>query len=353
MKHIYILYTGGTIGMERGKKGALIPSRKFLRQIIERLRIDKHFRIKHTFFALDSLLDSSNIKQKNWVIMTNHIKQNYSKFDGFVVIHGTDTMAFTASALSFLLQNLNKPVVITGSQLPIVNFRTDGINNIVDSIKVATLDIPEVVLCFGSFIYRGSRVQKTHSDDFQAYDSPNFHHLGHIGINININKYLLNKKTNKKLETLKTYVNKNIFVYTVLPEDNSKYLEHINTLKIDALILDGYGVGNVPSDKPFLDIIKKISNNGALVISNTQCLYGRVDLSTYETGRELEDLGILESADMTLEAIYTKVCFLLNKYKDKKTIRKKFKENIVGELTPYDTVIHDEFSNLIPAIWCS
>lgn len=353
MKNIYILYTGGTIGMERNKKGALIPSRKFLKEIIERLKIDKHYKIKHTFEALDPLLDSSNMKQKNWIIMANHIQKNYKKYDGFVVIHGTDTMAYTASALSFLLQHLNKPIVITGSQLPIINFRTDGINNLVDSLKVATLNIPEVVLCFGSFIYRGSRVSKTHSDDFKAYESPNFHYLGHIGVTININEYLVNKKTTKKLETLKKYVSKKIFLYTVLPEHNSEYLEHLVGLKLDALVIRGYGIGNVPSDKPFLEIIKKINDSGTIVVAASQCMYGRVDLTTYETGLELKELGIIESADMTIEAIYAKLCYLLNKYKDKKMIAKKFSENLVGELTPDDTVIHDEFSNLIPAIWSS
>lgn len=353
MKNIYILYTGGTIGMERGKTGALVPSHKFLKQILDRLKINKHFKINHTFESLNPLLDSSNMKQKNWVIMANHIKNNYDKYDGFVIIHGTDTMAYTASALSFLLKNLNKAIVITGSQLPLINFRTDGINNLLDSIKVATLDIPEVVLCFGSFIYRGCRVSKTHSDDFQAYQSPNFKYLGHIGVNININKYLLNKKSKKKLETLKKYVSKKIVVYTVLPEHNAEYLERLHESKLDALIINGYGVGNVPSDKPFLNIIEKINKSGTIIIANTQCLFGRVDLSTYETGIKLKDIGIVEAADMTLEAIYAKICYLLNKYKDKKTIIKNFTEDLVGELTPSDTVIHDEFSNLIPAMWCS
>ena len=293
------------------------------------------------------------MKQKNWVIMANHIQKNYNKYDGFVVIHGTDTMAYTASALSFLLQHLNKPIVITGSQLPIINFRTDGINNLVDSLKVATLNIPEVVLCFGSFIYRGSRVSKTHSDDFQAYESPNFRYLGHIGVTININKYLLNKKTTKKLETLKKYVSKKIFLYTVFPEHNFTYLESLFKLKLDALIIHGYGIGNVPSDKPFLNIIKKINNSGTIVVAGSQCMVGRVDLTTYETGLELKELGIIEASDMTIEAIYAKLCYLLNKYKDKKIIINKFQENLVGELTPSNTVIHDEFSNLIPAIWSS
>jgi L-asparaginase len=235
-------------------------------------------------------------------------------------------MAYTASALFFLLQNLNKPVVITGSQLPIINFRTDGINNLVDSLKVATLNIPEVVLCFGSFIYRGSRVSKTHSDNFQAYESPNFHYLGHIGVTINLNKYLLNKKTTKKLDTLKTYVNKKIFLYTIFPEHNALYLEKLTNLKLDALIIHGYGIGNVPSDKSFLDVIKKINESGTIVVAGSQCLYGRVDLTTYETGLELKEIGIVEVADMTLEAIYSKLCYLLNKYKDKNIIVKKLGE---------------------------
>ena len=353
MKHIYILYTGGTIGMERGKKGSLVPSRKFLKKIIDQLKIDEHYKIKHTFEALNPLLDSSNMKQENWIIMANHIKKNYNKYDGFVIIHGTDTMAYTSSTLSFLIQNISKPIVITGSQLPIINFRTDGINNLVNSIKVATLNIPEVVLCFGNYIYRGSRASKTHSDDFQAYDSPNFRYLGHIGVDINLNKYLINRKNSKRLETLKSYKTKKIFTFTVLPEHNAVYLEHLCKIKLDALIIDGYGVGNIPSDTAFINAIKKLSKRGTLIIANTQCLFGRVDLSTYETGRLLKETGIIEASDMTLEAIYAKACYLLNRYKDRATIIKKFQDNLVGELTPKSSVVHDSFSNLIPALWSS
>merc|ERR1711981_600368 len=166
MRKVYILYTGGTIGMIRNPKLGLVPTSGILEQAIKHLNLDKHFNLEYYIQEMNPLIDSSNMSQSDWVKMAKYIKSVYNKYDSFIIVHGTDTMAYTASALSFMLENLNKTVIITGAQIPLVDFRTDALGNLVNSFNLALFDIPEVIVCFGSYIIRGNRTVKLHADDF-------------------------------------------------------------------------------------------------------------------------------------------------------------------------------------------
>jgi L-asparaginase len=351
--NIYILYTGGTIGMLHDQKKGLIPVKGNLTKLIKKMNIDHKLNIKYTIDQTDKLIDSSNLKTTGWKLILKKLFENYTKYDSFIVIHGTDTLAYTASAISFFLRGWNKPVIVTGSQIPLFEFRNDAAKNIIDSIIVSLLKIKEVLIVFGGEILRGNRSSKHSSTDFVAYKSPNYGPIGKIGVYLDIykNKLLHNGPTGKLLESnvpnlpripsewkLKDWNDNGIkiFTQTLLPDANEIPFQALVNLKPNAIILRTYGIGNAPvSDVKFMNAIKKAIKKGIIIINTTQCVNGGVNMSYYNTGRILKEMGVTSSFDMTPETTYTKLFYLYQLIRTKNVQRVKdiFATDIAGELT--------------------
>ena len=347
------MYTGGTIGMLHDRKRGLIPVKGNLNRLINNMNIDHKLNIKYYIDQTDKLIDSSNLRTFGWKLILQKLYANYTKYDSFIIIHGTDTLAYTASAMSFFLRAWNKPVIVTGSQIPLFEFRNDAERNIIDSVIVSLLKIKEVLIVFGGKILRGNRSSKHSSTDFVAYNSPNYGPIGKIGVYLNIykNKLLHNGPTGKILESnipnlpripsgwsLKDW-NKGgikIFTQTLLPEENHIPFQALANLKPNAIILRTYGIGNAPvSDIKFMNAIKKAVKKGIIIINTTQCVNGGVNMSYYSTGRILREAGVISSFDMTPETTYTKLFYLFQVLgtKNLPLIKKLFATDIAGELT--------------------
>jgi L-asparaginase len=252
-RKVYILYTGGTIGMVHKEGVGLVPEPGYLPELISKMKIDKHFKINYTLEATDPLIDSSNLRPNNWKVMVDKIKKNYDRYDSFIIIHGTDTLAYTASALSFFIQNLEKPIIVTGSQLPLTDFRNDASDNIVNSFNLSLFNIPEVLVCFGNRVFRGNRTRKVSSESFIAYDTPNYPILGNIGVNLKIHENLLLPQKTCRLDTLNEWRDDvMILQLRLMPIDNGVILNKLLELKPRAIMLNSYGIGNAPvSDNVF------------------------------------------------------------------------------------------------------
>ncbi|MGD8749708.1 MAG: asparaginase [Balneolaceae bacterium] len=331
MKKILLIQTGGTIAMDisEGKKPKLNSqkwSEILFREIPELSKI-ADIEMKQLFFQ-----DSSDINKEHWGILAEFIGENYKAYDGFVILHGTDTMAYTASALSFALQNLGKPVILTGSQVPMSNIRSDARRNLVNSIEMATLPLPEVAICFNDFIYRGNRATKMSIGDFDAFASPNHPPLAEIGLNIEIQHQASDPKDEL---SVKARFSDQVFLLKIFPNLDPGFLEQINLGSIRALIVEAFGSGNFPihGKMSLLPFFKKCVENDILLIVTSQAPYDAVDLENYESGRKAHKLGALSARDMTTEATLTKIMYLLGKHSDKKTIIEQFNRNLVGEMT--------------------
>ena len=352
LANIYILYVGGTIGMLHDAKKGLIPIKGNLTKLIDEMNIDSKLKIKYTIDTPDVLIDSSNLKTSSWKIILEKLFTNYTKYDSFIIIHGTDTLAYTASILSFFLRGWNKQVIITGSQIPLFELRNDARRNIIDSVIVSLLKINEILIVFGGEILRGNRTSKYSSIDFAAYKSPNYGPVGKIGVYLNIfkNKLLNNGASTKLLENnipdlpriptqwnLKQWTNNiKIFNITLLPEDNEIPFQALLNLKPQAIILRTYGIGNAPIvDTKFMNAIHKATKDGIIIVNTTQCINGGVNMTYYNTGLELKKIGVISSHDMTPEAVYTKLFYLFQVIGTKNIllIKKLFATNIAGELT--------------------
>lgn len=276
--------------------------------------------------------DSSDINRDQWAKLITFIDEKYGGYDGFVILHGTDTMAYTASALSFGLQNLSKPVILTGSQVPMSNIRSDARRNLVNAVEIATLPLNEVAICFNDFVFRGNRSTKTSIGDFDAFASPNFPPLAEIGLNIE-----LHSKTKNYEGSLNLYpeFSDEVFLLKLHPNQNSKLLEKIDFSSTKALIVEAFGSGNFPlkGDQSLLPFFKKCISDGMLLIITSQADFDSVDLSKYESGRQAQELGALSAKDMTTEATLTKTMHLLANYSSMDEIKALFQQNLVGELT--------------------
>jgi L-asparaginase len=352
---VYILYTGGTIGMLHNKKKGLIPVKGTLNRLINNMDIDKKLRITYHIEQTKKLIDSSNLQIGDMKIILEKLFENYSKYDSFIIIHGTDTLAYTASMLSFFLKDWNKPVIVTGSQIPLFEFRNDATRNIIDSVIVSLMKINEVMIVFGGKILRGNRSSKYSSTDFVAYKSPNYGPIGEIGVYLNIYK-------NKLLQNVQPYDiypslpripsnwnfskwNNDIKIYTLTlsPEQNAMPLDAMIALNPQAIILRTYGIGNAPvGDKNFMDSIETAVRKNILVVNTTQCVNGGVNMTFYNTGKMMKEKGVISSFDMTPETVYMKLFYLFQVLGTKNIplIKKYFKTDIAGELTMDKTKVH-------------
>ena len=355
---VYILYTGGTIGMLHNKEKGLIPIKGNLNRLVTNMNIQKKMKIKYYIDQTKTLIDSSNLQTEDMKAILEKLLANYYKYDSFIVIHGTDTLAYTASMLSFFLKDWNKPVIVTGSQIPLFEFRNDATRNIIDSVIVSLMRINEVMIVFGGKILRGNRSSKYSSTDFVAYKSPNYGPIGEIGVFINIykNKLLGDKKQHYNIFPPLPRIpgnwnlnrwNSDIKIYTLTlsPEQNATPLEAMIDLNPQAIILRTYGIGNAPvGDKRFMDTVARAVRKNILVVNTTQCVNGGVNMTFYNTGKRMKEVGVISSFDMTPEAVYMKLFYLLQVLGTNNVplIKKYFKTDIAGELTSDKTNVHIE-----------
>jgi len=332
-KRIYIAYTGGTIGMKASENG-YIPVTGHLTDSI--MAIPDFHRVEMPEFTIHEyspLIDSSNMTPSDWQRIADDIQKNYDKYDGFIVLHGTDTMAYTSSALSFMFENLSKPVIVTGSQIPFSQLRSDGQVNLLNSLYIAAnYPISEVGLYFNNQLFRGNRSIKAYADGFNAFDSPNMVPLLEAGINIRLIAGKVSKPSGEAL-TLTNITPQPIGVVHLYPGISSDVIANIIRQPVKALIIRSYGVGNAPQDEALLSCLKAAKEQSIIVVNCSQCIKGTVNMDGYATGNALSQCGVIGGVDMTLEATLTKLHYLLSQDLSTDEIRIRLQENLRGELT--------------------
>jgi L-asparaginase len=285
-------------------------------------------------------IDSSNMNPGYWIQIAEIIETNYETFDGFVVLHGSDTMSYSASALSFMLENLAKPVIFTGSQLPIGDLRTDAKENLITSIQMASLHknqkpvIMEVGLYFEYKLYRGNRTTKINAEHFEAFESLNYPHLAESGVHLKVNtEYLLKPNVRKKLKVHKN-LDTNIVLIKLFPGISKSVLENIfNTSHIKGVILETYGAGNTTNEKWFIDVLEHAIKKGIQIINVTQCSGGSVMMGQYETSTQLQSIGVISGKDITTEAAIAKLMYMLGENISAKTFKTIFETSLRGEIS--------------------
>lgn len=338
--HILVLYTGGTLGMQYDPSGQYLVPFDFS-QILERLPELRRFDFRITVITLTPLLDSANITPSHWCEWASIIEEHYDAYDGFVILHGTDTMAYSASALSFMFENLHKPIIFTGAQLPIGEARNDARSNLITALEIAAMKhpdgrarVPEVCVYFDYHLWRGNRVKKVESEDFDAFDSPNYPFLAKAGIRIRFqDSYILPHPAAKPLHVHKHF-DSAVALLRLYPGMLLSLTEAVLLHPAaKAVVLQTYGSGTAPTDTSFLRLLEKALQADKILLNVSQCYGGRVMQGAYETSHTLEKIGVLSAEDMTVEAALTKLMFLLGKECPKEELKRLIKENLRGEIT--------------------
>ncbi|MEX1222633.1 MAG: asparaginase [Idiomarina sp.] len=332
-KRIYVAYTGGTIGMQKSAQG-FIPVPGFLTECVQKM--PEFFRAEMPEFTIHEyapLMDSSDMSPADWLHIAEDIQSNYADYDGFVVLHGTDTMAYTASALSFMFENLGKPVIITGSQIPLAALRSDGQTNLLNALYIAAnYPIPEVSLFFNNTLFRGNRATKADANGFDAFASPNFPPLLEAGIQIVVHEGQLAPLSDEPLR-LTPVSPQAIGVVTLYPGIAADIFNNMLQQPVKALILQSYGVGNAPQDPALLAALKRGIESGTTILNRTQCFRGKVNMGGYATGNALAEIGVVSANDMSIEAALTKLHYLLSQDLPRSQREHLLQQNLRGELT--------------------
>jgi L-asparaginase len=337
---VLLIYTGGTIGMMENPVTGALEAFDF-DQLLENVPELKRFNYHISSYQFNPPIDSSDMEPSLWAKLVRIIYNNYDHFDGFVILHGTDTMAYTASALSFMLENLSKPVILTGSQLPIGMLRTDGKENLITSIEIAaakrpdgTACVPEVCIFFENLLLRGNRTTKINAENFNAFRSYNYPSLATAGIHI---KYDFDRirQANPGLPLKPHYAyDTNVIVLTLFPGIQENLIRNVlHTPGLRAVVLKTYGSGNAPQKPWFVEALKDATQRGIIIINISQCSTGSVEMERYETGLHLLDAGVISGYDSTVESVLTKLMFLLGHDKSPAEIRYDMDHPVAGEFT--------------------
>lgn len=336
--NILLIYTGGTIGMVKDYDSGALKAfnfKKLLKNIPELAQLDCHI----DSFSFDEPIDSSNMNTIHWASIATVIEEHYESHDGFVVLHGSDTMSYTASALSYMLENLSKPVIFTGSQLPIGDLRTDAKENLITSIQIAALQekgkpvIQEVGLYFEYKLYRANRTTKINAEHFEAFASLNYPPLVESGVHLKVNcEYVMKANRRKKLMAHKN-MDTNVAILKLFPGLNESVLQSIlQTPNLKALVIETYGAGNAPTEDWLLSSLKKAIKNGMQIVNVTQCSGGSVIMGQYETSEQLKKMQIINGKDITTEAAITKLMYLLGSEVSSVSFKTIFETSLRGEM---------------------
>jgi len=336
---ILIIYTGGTIGMlKEPETGSLVPFD--FNQITKFVPELKELGFEISAIAFEPPMDSANVNTLVWINLVMHIYDNHDFYDGFVILHGTDTMSFTASALSFMLSNLQKPVIFTGSMLPIGIIRTDGKENLITSVEMAAAQsdgraiVPEVCIYFERNLFRGNRTIKNNTESFNAFRSYNYPSLATAGVNIVYNYPFIRIPDRSKNLHIFTKLSTDVALIKIFPGMSLDVIKSIfETHTLRAVVMETYGTGNATTDPRFLNLIREATKKGIIIMNITQCKQGKVEMGRYETSIELKNIGVVSGSDITAEAAVTKLMVLLGHSNDTNFIMKYLNTSISGEMT--------------------
>lgn len=336
---ILLIYTGGTIGMMKDFETGALKAFNFSK-LLQRIPELKQLDCEIETISFSEPIDSSNINPEMWNVIATMIEENYANYDGFVVLHGSDTMSYSASALSFMLENLAKPVIFTGSQLPIGDLRTDAKENLITAIQIASLQtrnkpvIQEVCLYFEYKLYRGNRTTKINAEHFNAFTSPNYPAIAESGVHLKVEKALFFKQKAAKHLLVHKNLDNNVFILKLFPGINKNVLYAIvNIPNLKGIVLETYGAGNAPTEDWFLDAIQEAVTKGIHIVNVTQCFGGSVNMGQYETSTGLKKIGVISGKDITTEAAITKMMYLFAQKVSQKTFKTIFETSLRGELS--------------------
>ena len=338
---ILLIYTGGTIGMKVDPTLQALTPFDFS-QILEEVPELRKFAYRIDSWTFDPLIDSSDVEPSLWISLAELIEQKYEEYDGFVILHGTDTMAYSASALSFMIENLSKPVIFTGSQLPIGMPRTDGKENLISAVEIAAAKdaeghalVPEVCICFDNILMRGNRTCKMNSDNFRAFRSENLPPLAEAGIHIRYNTGIIRRPVSwEDAPVFRKYLDTRVSILKMHPGITPQIVRDIMcSPDTRAVIIETYGAGNAPSKEWFLKIVQEAAGMGKIILNVTQCIAGSVNMDIYATGKCLKDAGVVSGYDSTTESALAKLFYLLGTFQDNKQVKKLLEEDLRGEIS--------------------